>query len=190
MPAPKKPADRKPKATAAKGSKKHGSGWKKSSPNAATEVTMPSGETAMLRRPGVQGLISEGLLDSLDTLTALVSNETIPKAEGRPGVNLEQVAQQLKQVGPMLEFIDKIVVHVVAEPTVLPVPYVLNEDGTPSLDGQGNKIEADRDEDAVYVDYIDLQDRTFIMNFAVGGMTDLAAFREKSLEAVGGVSPQ
>ena len=38
----------------------------------AEDLTVPSGQTCLVRRPGVQGLMEAGILHDLDTLTAEV----------------------------------------------------------------------------------------------------------------------
>ncbi|QPX61871.1 tail assembly chaperone [Microbacterium phage DannyDe] len=180
---PKKPADRQaPQAN-------FGSSWKKP----LTDLDLPSGERCQVKRPGVQGLIKAGVLHSLDSLTAIVQTETIPKAEGKPVTDVEKIANDPVKFGQMMDMVDKIVVHVVTQPNVLPaVRPVLDDNKQPKTNRDGDPItelipDEDRDPEAVYVDYIDSVDKMFIMNFAVGGSGDLAEFRAQTEALVGGV---
>lgn len=50
----------------------YGSKWSTSGPQATEDVPLPSGETVLARRPGVQGLIKAGVINELDALTGLV----------------------------------------------------------------------------------------------------------------------
>lgn len=181
----KKPADRKPPQ------KGFGSSWKKP----LIDLDLPSGERCQVKRPGVQGLIKAGVLHSLDTLTSIVQNETIPKAEGKPSTNVEAIVNDPAKFNKMMETVDKIVCHVVTQPKVLSnLRPVLDENKQPKTDIDGDPLfedipEEDRDPDAVYVDYIDSIDKMFIMNFAVGGSADLAEFRAQTEASLGGVSP-
>ncbi|WNT45022.1 tail assembly chaperone [Microbacterium phage PhunaPhoke] len=192
----KQPTDRKaPQAN-------FGSSWKKP----LTDLDLPSGERCQVKRPGVQGLIKAGVLHSLDSLTAIVQSETIPKAEGKPVTDVEAIAADPDKFNKMMETVDKIVCHVVTQPKVLPALQpvweeapVYSEDGQRLLQAGVQKKDAngdlewelipdeDRDPESVYVDYIDAVDKMFIMNFAVGGSADLAEFRAQTEALVGGV---
>ena len=161
-----------------------------------TDLELPSGELCQVKRPGVQGLIKAGVLHSLDSLTAIVQQETIPKAEGKPIKAVESIVNDPVKFTQMMTMVDKIVCHVVTQPTVLPsVHPVLDENGEQKTDANGEKVFEDipddeRDPEAVYVDYIDSIDKMFIMNFAVGGSSDLASFRAQTEALVGGVQPR
>ena len=198
----KKPADRKQKQS------RYGSSWK----TPLIDLDLPSGEVCQVRRPGVQGLIKAGVLHSLDSLTSIVQTETIPNAEGKPlpqGKDIESIVQDPEKFGKMMEAVDKIVCHVVTQPTVHNgMTKVLNEDGEAvEIDPETGvhklremtdeeKAEAVLDFEAkhpdrslVFVDWIDSMDKMFIMNFAVGGSGDLAEFRKATQVSLGGVQP-
>lgn len=192
----KKPQDRKQAQT------RYGSNWKKP----LSDLDLPSGEVCQVRRPGVQGLIKAKALHSLDSLTAIVQNETIPKAEGKPTTDVEAIANDPEKFGKMMDTVDKIVCHVVVQPKVVTnlTPEV-DGDGEIVMDGDTPKLRelTDDEKDAavaeweadhpnlplVYVDWIDSVDKMFIMNFAVGGSGDLAEFRKATQVSVGGVQP-
>lgn len=188
--------------------KKYGQGWVT---NKFQDVTLPSGNVAQLLRPNLQALISSGILESVDVLTGVVQNETLSKAEGRPIVDPQKVLDNPSAVKSMMDILDDIVLYVVNRPTVrdkyrrypetlpdgsphpkageretLPdgsfIPLsrsdrlaILEEEGEPSEDA----------DPIIYVDEVDFEDKTFLMNYVVGGSRDFAQFRQTAEEAVG-----
>lgn len=157
------------------------------------DLTVPSGELVQVRRPGLQGLLKAGILESMDGLTGMVQSETIPKAQGKPVVIAKDILKDKSKMEDMLAAIDKIVLHVVVQPELRPA-IVTQE----MIDAEDSPFDAEllnqpvpyelRDEDAIYVDYVDIEDKTFIMQFAMGGSADLATFRKESKEVVASLS--
>lgn len=184
MPTPKKPQDHKKKQP------NYGAGWK----SRFHDLTLPSGEVCQVVRPGVQGLIKAGVLQSLDALTAIVQTETIPKAEGKPVVDIKAITGDSDKFNSMMEAVDKIVIHVVQQPKVYDLTITqhdIDKDDLPfTAEDLGREFtdEDPRDPDRIYIDYIDSMDKMFIMNFAVGGSADLAQFRQATTNVVGSVS--
>jgi hypothetical protein len=152
------------------------------------DLLLPSGGLVLARRPGLQGLMKAGILENLDTLTAIVSTETIPKAEGRPtGAEAPKVTAE--QITESLRVMDAIVTHCVIQPPLHAVPtqddliaYNEAHPAEPKID-----VEALRDPDLTYVDEVEIEDKTFITQFAMGGTRDLERFRAQSPLAVGSV---
>lgn len=176
----KQPQDHKPKT-------KGGFGKRRLIP-----ITLPSGSEIMVIRPGVQGLVKAGILDSFDQLTAIVSGEVIPRAEGAPApkIDAKTLVQDPEKLKQATEMMDKIVMFIVQEPKVIS-PIKLGDDGKPVLDADGKPVELtdeERDPDAAYIDYVEDEDKAYIMNFALGGSSDLQRFREESEAALAGVS--
>ena len=172
------------------------------------EVALPSidatsGEhnVCLVRRPGVQGLIAAGVLDSFDSLTALVQMELIDPRETRPGkrsaaavqkANQEAVASlagNAEKIQAGLDLVDKVVEWMLVEPKVLR-PVQRDELGRPIRvdDREVPLPDADRDDDITYTDEVDLEDRLFLLNFAVGGSSDLERFRAESAGLMGGLA--
>lgn len=135
------------------------------------EITVPSGQTCLVKRPGVEGLIELGLLDKVDGLTGLVDQKHIKRVKGEKTVDVEALAKDTDSLMNVIKTVNEIVVHVVLEPKLLPVP----EEGT------------ERDAEAVYVDDVDLEDKMFIFQYSIGGSKDLEKFRQQSKQNVGGV---
>ena len=108
------------------------------------------------------------------------------------------MAKDTKQLGALIEMLDRVLVYAVVEPQVSmpPACSVCGE-----LNVQGVKIHededledfhqydpADRDPSVLYADRVDLEDKMFIMNFVVGGTRDLQRFRSEFGAGMAGVS--
>lgn len=172
----KKKSD-KPRATADITTAK---GWKKSSDVATRNVPLevPSGNTCLVRPVGMQAFIAEGLIpNSLMGIvtTALEAGEKGEEVDEDAVVEqfIDDIKADPDRVMDMIRMADACTVYCVIEPKVAPAP------------GAGQ----DRDPDVLYVDEVDLDDKMFIMNFAVGGTRDLEPFREKVARGVESVSP-
>lgn len=139
--------------------------------NTGEDLTVPSGQLCRVRRPGPTALINEGVLHNLDRLTPIVDSY-IDKVEGKPQVNVDKLMQDPSKIEQMIHIVDRVVCAVVIEPKVVMTP----NDATSRKDG------------VIYCDMIDLEDRFFIFQFAVGGSSDLERFRTESTELVGDVS--
>lgn len=138
--------------------------WKKS-PRQGIELEVPSGNVALVRRVGMQAFLRKGMIpNSLRELAfRAIRSGTVPEMT---------VAEMNEvQIQELLEMIDGVVVYSVVEPAVAPVPA--DED--------------DRDDDILYVDEIDLDDKMFVFQFACGGTTDLGSFRAQSPGSLDGL---
>ena len=181
------------KATAA-------SKWKKQK---GEELTLPSGNVALVKRPGPQALLSDGIMP--DTLMPIVQ-QAISKGMGmKPkDINIEDP----KAVADMLDAIDRLLSKVVVEPEVAyhkclqPVDMggvtagpaheawvFIDEDirdGETECSNCG-QVHPDGDE-VVYADEVDLEDKMFIFQYAVGGTRELERFRREHSAGVGNLS--
>lgn len=138
------------------------------------DLTCPSGQLAQVRRCGADGLIKAGIIQSMDVLTAIVENELIPSAEGRPVADPAKLLKDPEALASVLHMTDKIVQYVVVQPELALVP----DDVTQRKPG------------TIYTDMVDMEDKMFIMNFALGGTRDLETFRKESKAAVGSMGHQ
>jgi hypothetical protein len=157
-------------------------GWKKSSEakgltGKPIPLEVPSGNVALVRPVGLQVFFELGMIPN--TLLTIMGT-ILDKAKGGKKVSEREVNKALEgiQADPerivdIIRMADAITVHCVIQPQVEPVP----ERGV------------ERDEDTLYVDEVDLEDKMFIMNFAFGGARDLEPFRTKLTKHVGSVSP-
>ena len=147
-----------------------------------TDLTVPSGQLCLVKRPGVEGLLREGVLRDIDSFTALVNAEHVQRVKGKgkkagakgARAQEQEISQLLsdpdKVVGVM-RTIEKVICHVVVKPAVQPTP----NDPTRRKPG------------VVYADMIDLPDKMFIFNFVVGGSRDIERFLDESDRALGDV---
>lgn len=173
------------------------------------DLEVPSGQLCQVRMSGIQQLIGAGVLDSADTLTSLVDEKHIkrtqaksrapkngatkPKVEGNTlktadGENVQVDTKSLLQDPEKLQrvfgLIDKVTEHMVVQPVVKrPV----------KKDDHGEEVDLpmdERDENVIYTDMIELPDKMFIFQYAVGGDTDLESFRERFQSNVAGVAAE
>ncbi len=133
------------------------------------DLTVPSGQLCLCKRPGVQGLIKAGLIDDLDALTSLVDQKHVSRVKGKPTVNTQALMKDPQSIMRVLELADRVVAHVVVEPSVQLPP----------------ENDADRVKGQVYTDMIDEEDKMFIMNWAMGGQADLESFRRERGQLAG-----
>jgi hypothetical protein len=129
-----------------------------------TELNLPSGNTALVRAPGIQHFLKAGRLpNSLRTMI-------MRGIKGDEKVKLEALFEDESNFIELFELIDQVLLQVVIEPEVKPVP----------LDDEGVEVPlGSRDQGFIYVDEVDMEDKFFIFQFAVGGTRDLERFREE-----------
>lgn len=139
------------------------------------DVELPSGNVVQLRRVDLPSLLADGVFP--DTLMGIVQ-EKMSDAKSKPEVDDSALVQDMMgdtdKITELFSAFDNIVVRVVAQP---PVRNHVDEDGK-------TVPEDDRDENFIYTDEVDLNDKIFIFQFSVGGDADLESFREKSATAV------
>jgi len=137
--------------------------WKKQA--AGELVDLPSGLTMRVKRIGIQTLMKTGIMPN--SLMAIVQS-SLDKGKGRPGMDeaavMELIADE-KKVKEIGDFMDKMVIAVAMEPIIHPLPKV--------VDG----VEANRDDNLVYVDEVAEEDKMFLFQVVTGGTTDVESFR-------------
>ena len=144
----------------------------------AIATDLPSGNTALLRRAGLEQFLMMGMIPN--TLIGLMQ-EQIAKAKGKPeALNEDDISEQLaemledpQQLVDLIDMVDRITVFCVLEPKVAEVPV----------------SHSDREEGTLYVDEVDLEDKMFIFQWAVGGVEDIEPFRKELAESLGSVLP-
>lgn len=138
------------------------------------DVTFPSGQLALVRRPGLQGLLAAGVLHQMDTLTPLIQQHK-DRATGKRAKELDEqklmkdILGDEKKLEELMHLLDRITVHCVVKPEIQMTP----NDVTRRVTG------------AIYADMVDLEDKLFLFNYAVGGSRDIARFRGESAALVG-----
>lgn len=149
-------------------------------------IELPSGHFVRIRRPGMEAFLSAGFLpDSLaKEISKMISRRT-GKAED---LNILQDPTP-EAVREYLRAMDRIAAHCITEPKVI---WHERQTGEENADGQpALEIipEGERDEGLVYTDDLDIQDKTFVFQYAVGGTADLTQFRRESDAAVAALQP-
>lgn len=135
----------------------------------AEDLVVPSGQTCLAKRPGVQGLMEAGILHDLDMLSGIVDEKHVKRVNGKPQIDVADLAKNPDQITSVLHLVDRVVCHVVLKPSIHMTP----NDPTTRVKG------------AIYADMVDIVDKMFIFNFAVGGVRGLEPFREQLEEALG-----
>lgn len=170
------PQDRKAKKTttrAGDSDKFAATTWGTAGIGSLEEMTVPSGQLCLARRPGTQGLIEAGILHNIDSLTAIVDSKHVRRVKGKEEIDVDSIMKDPENVQTMMHTIDRIVCYVVVKPEILMTP---------------NDI-TNRDPQKIYADMVDLEDKIFLMNYAVGGTRDLERFRGELDESVASVAP-
>lgn len=135
--------------------------WKKKSQGDL--IDLPSGLTIRLKRVGLQALMATGQMPN--SLLA-ISQKAVSRGTGNQGPSPEELAkltEDPKQLIEMMNFFDRMVCFVAAEPEIHLVP----------------KEGVDRDDNLVYVDEVGEEDKMFIFQVVTGGTTDLEEFRSE-----------
>jgi len=147
------------------------------------DLTLPSGDTCQARRPGVQGLISAGLLDSFDELTALVKTEHLDKHDIKAAAKVtpedaksavDTLMADPSKLATAFQMVDRLVAGVVTQPKVW-VDYQLKDEID---EDYAKRVKRAAEDEAIPVRAVDLDDKMFILQWAIGGSSDLAVFRE------------
>jgi hypothetical protein len=138
------------------------------------DLTVPSGQVCLVRRPGLEGLIKNGVLRNVDSLSALVNEKHIKKTKkGQASdVNVDSILKDPAALDSIMHTVDKAVCFCVVRPEIHMAP----NDITSRVPG------------VVYTDMVGIEDKMFIFNFVVGGTRDLESFRGGLDGAVGGVA--
>lgn len=155
--------------------------WKRAKP---IEVTVPSGQTCLVKRPGMEVFLLEGLMP--DMLLPKVT-EAINAGQRLKPADVQKIASTQEGVQSMMDMLDRITARIVIEPVV--IWHKREVDGP-----DGTKVmevipEEERDDEQIYTDDIEIDDKNFLFQFAVGGTADLERFRREQSETVESVSP-
>lgn len=159
----------------AKKARSSATSWKGKT-SGGVDLELPSGNVALCKRVRPEMLLASGVLP--DSLSKIVM-EAIQENKGlRPEEIGAQIDSDPKAMGQMLLMLDNVCVSAFISPKVSAVPGHF----------EGEKwVDEERDPELLYVDDIDLEDKTFVMNWAMAGDADLASFRTELASTVAGV---
>lgn len=154
------------------------------------ELTVPSGNVALVRPVGMQAFLDQGLIPNSLREIAM---EAI-KGKKAPEIKTEELDPE--QITNMMQLFDSVTVYCVLQPEVIPVPVWQDLDPddlyyTDSEDKVGQPVPYKQREEveALWVDDVDMEDKQFIFQFACGGTRSVEQFRAeyaRSLERVSG----
>lgn len=134
-----------------------------------TVVELPSGVVVKLRKPdGLKALLSGGKIPN--SLMGIVEQALNPERKG--DVDMSDLGQNPEAMADLFRLIDNMTVDAFLEPKVHPAP----------------ETEEERDDDKVYVDEVDINDRFWILSWAMAGVKDVAPFRPSANTGVEGVA--
>lgn len=171
--------------------------WKSNLEPQGIPLPLPSGNVALVKRVGMEAFMAQGMIP--DPLTPIVSRAVNSKKGLRPQDAAKMTTDPVL-LGAMVEMADRIAVNAVIEPkmSMPPVCSVCGELDTPRNEQHNSKNHPEfhehspgqRDPDVLYVDRVDLEDKLHIMNYAVGGTSDLKQFREQLRIGMGSMATQ
>lgn len=149
-------------------------GWKKKRQD-TFEIEFPD-QVVLVRKLGIKEIIKAGLINDLDAFTGqLLPDGTKSGDDVNPNQIILDAMKDEKKFSQFEETVDKVVMICVVEPKVYSVPPADHE----------------RDENKVYVDEIDIEDKMTIFGHCFSGMGDMSRFpgeQAGNLEPVAEVS--
>jgi hypothetical protein len=152
--------------------------WKKNQAKGLKDIPLPSGNTAKVKAPGMQAFLAQGFIPN--SLLDIVMG-ALDKTSGKPQKTaaqrqaedqkqalqfMQDIANDPAKLADLMVTIDRVWLHCVVVPETLPTP----------------PEDEPRDEELLYVDEVDFDDKMFVFQFAVGGTADLERFREGTTE--------
>ena len=150
--------------------------WKKQTVG-GTLVRVPSGNTALIRTPGMQVFLESGVIPN--ALLPIIQ-EAMAKGGQPEETDMLAMMSDPEKIQEIVNLANAVTVYVCIDPVVAPVP----------LDREGHVIpmgSPDRDEDTLYVDEVEFNDKMYIMGVAVGGTAALEKFRAEQASHVDAV---
>lgn len=164
------------------------SDWKKSSGMVARPTKVPSGNTCLMRQPGMDVFIKSGMVPN--SLMGIITDAMKTGKEPKFDELVDDADPQMLE--DIITMANGVTVYCVVEPRVKSNLWSREDEqeGLCTKAQVGKEIlPADRDPEALYVDEVDMDDRLFIFNVAVGGTADVERFREELAAGVVAVRP-
>jgi len=154
-------------------------------------LTLPSGLVVKARNSkGLRAFVEAGVIpNSLMTII----QEAIDKGKEPDSAKLQNEDGTFNEamVADMLNLTDTVVIQVVVDPVIHSDQWTTKDYLAGNCDEEqvGNRIsEGDRDDDTVYVDDLDDEDKMFIFQWTMGGTRDLERFRQESSSTMDDIS--
>lgn len=134
-------------------------------------IELPSGRAVRVRMPGMQAFLRAGLIPN-ELLPIVMAS--VNEASAADDADLKKLQQDPNMLIKLSDSMDDIFAYCVTEPQFHSIPK--NEAGVPD--------EKLKEEGVLYVDLVDLEDKTYIFNVAVGGTRDLEKFRAEQKQGM------
>lgn len=175
--------------------------WKKIS-RSEFDVELPSGHVVLARKMKPEAFLSSGSIP--DPLANMIQ-KAIRSKKGLPPAQIEdKLVNDPQSFGSIMEMMDRVFVYCVIEPDVeMPPPccfdipgsgicnkYYTDSTGVHTDRNQSNyhRYQEDaRDEQVLYADEVELQDKLHIFQHVLGGIEDIKSFRTEPNSNVGDV---
>jgi hypothetical protein len=169
------------------------SAWKGKARLDGQDLALPSGNVARVRNISPEAFFASGFMP--DSLTNLV-RESINKKAGVPPSKIKAIAEDPKKILEAMETFNRVLVYCVIEPAIETVPGCADTYGSEGEETECGKPQSDdihhkdvvgkhrfkmarRDPDILYADEVDLNDKLFIFQWALGGVSNLEQFRDE-----------
>lgn len=150
------------------------SAWRDQGRSRGRPLALPSGKVALVQPAPIQTFIKRGYIPN--SLLPIVQEALGTGKDPDMATIVENMDPEM--IADMFTFLDNVLIASVVEPKVSEIP----------LDDNGNEIPVElRDQDQIYVDEVDEEDKNFIVQFAMGGTRDLERFRSEQETAVAAV---
>lgn len=177
--------------------------WKGKRQRDGQDLPLPSGNVARVRQISPVAFLESGFLP--DPLTNIV-RKAINSKQGLKPTDVNKIADDPKRLVETMEVFDRVLTYCVIEPVIELKPNCIHV----ALDGEDAGVcgeslahashnerdhehfhkfmEGERDADVLYSDEVDLDDKIFIFQWALGGTSNLENFRDEQRSSMGLVS--
>lgn len=143
--------------------------WKR--PAEEFDLTVPSGNVCKVRSSGGMAMfMQKGMIPN--SLMPIIKEHMNDSRELQATAG--DVLENPELLENMMELADNVVMHVVVLPEIQPIPMVPGEGGEMVVVPQEARNPA-----ILYVDEVDMNDKMFIFQWAMGGTKDVERFREE-----------
>lgn len=159
--------------------------WKKDSGDQGVEskLALPSGHVCVVKRVSMQTFIEKGMIPN--ALLPIVLKST--QGEGMSKSQVADIMSDNERLKDMMNMADSVVCDVVVAPKITPndVRDTITSDKSLTAAAKKKKLA-----EHLFADEVDINDKMFIYQFAVGGSRDLETFRRGQDAPVAGVDGQ
>jgi hypothetical protein len=150
-----------------------------------TPLALPSGLVVKARRVQLRTYLATGNVPNplLEIVQEALQKGQEADISAIVGAGPDGDGVDMEQVNAMFELVEALVMEMVVEPKVHPLPELIDEDEEVVEEDDprySDMLEEAKDEDLVYIDDFDEEDKMFLFQWATGGTSDIATFREEA----------